>query len=150
MNFDNVRIDKSDLEKCRSITGGSLDILGQIKGNVKFPSSKHMYNCIFLISNNIQYDCVLGWDFLLANKLDLRHENSEGNSLYILRGLHGKMRVCAKQLPLGVKFTGVVDVNQAHTIASDILEFGREMESTLLFESHIKSLTHVTLSSEVV
>ena len=67
MDFNNVRIDKSDLEKCRSITGGSLDISGRIKGNIKFPSSKQMYSCKFLISNNIQYDCVLGWDFLVAN-----------------------------------------------------------------------------------
>ena len=28
MDFNNDRIDKSDLEKCRSITGGTLDILG--------------------------------------------------------------------------------------------------------------------------
>ena len=94
MDFNNVRIDKSELEKCRSITGGSLDILGRIKGNIKFPSSKLTYNCNFLISNNIQYDCVLGWDFLVANKLDLSRENSEGNSCYLLRGRHGKTQVC--------------------------------------------------------
>ena len=47
MDFSSVRIDKSDLEKCRSITGGSLHILGRIKGNIKFPSSKLTYNCNF-------------------------------------------------------------------------------------------------------
>ena len=150
MDFDNVRIDKSDLEKCRSITGGSLDILGRIKGNVKFLSSKHNYNCNILISNNIQYDCVLGWDFLVANKLDLRRENSEGNSLYLLGGLHGKTRVCAKQLSPDVEFTGVVDVNQAHTTASDIPEIGSEWETTLLFASGIKSPTNVTLANDVI
>ena len=41
--------------------------------------------------------------------------------------------------------TGVVDVNQTHETTSDIPEFGSEKESTLLFESQIKSPTHVTL-----
>ena len=108
MDFNNVRIDKSDLEKCRSITGGSLDISGRIKGNIKFPSSKQTYSCNSLISNNIQYDCVLGWDFLVANKLDLSRGNSEGNSCYLLRGRHGKTRVCAKQPSPDIEFTGVI------------------------------------------
>ena len=47
MDFSSVRIDKSDLEKCRPITGGALDILGRIKGNIKFPSSKLTCNCNF-------------------------------------------------------------------------------------------------------
>ena len=80
MECNNVRIDKSGLEKRRSITGGSLDILGRIKVNIKFPSSKQTYSCNFLISNNI-YDCVLGWDFLVANQLDLSRGNSDGNKV---------------------------------------------------------------------
>ena len=150
MDFSSVRIDKSDLEKCRSITGGSLDILGRIKGNIKFPSSKLTYNCNFLISNNIQYDCVLGWDFLVANKLDLIRENSEGNSCYLLRGRHGKTRVCAKQPSPDIEFTGVVDVNRTHEAAPGIPESGSEKESTLLFESRIRSPTHVTLVEDVM
>ena len=150
MDFNNDRIDKSDLEKCRSITGGTLDILGRIDGNLKFPASKQMYNCNFLICNNIQYDCVLGWDFLVANNLDLRRENSEGNSCYLLRGRHGKTQVCAKHPPSVFEFTGVVDVNQAHEAASDNTEFGSDKESTLLFESRIKSPTHVTLVKDVI
>ena len=150
MDFSSVRIDKSDLEKCRSITGGSLDILGRIKGNIKFPSSKLTYNCNFLISNDIQYDCVLGWDFLVANKLDLSRENSEGNSCYLLRGQHGKTRVCAKQPSPDIEFTGVVDVNRTHEAAPGIPESGSEKESTLLFESRIRSPTHVTLVEDVI
>ena len=148
VDFDNVRIDKSDLENCRSITGGSLNILGRIKGNVKFPSSKYRYNCNFLVSNNIQYDCVLGWDFLVAN--NLRREISEGNSSYLLVGVHGKTRVCVNQQSLDVQSSGVVDVNQAHTTPPDIPEFGSEGESTLLFESGIKSPTNVTLANDVI
>ena len=139
MDFSSVRVDKSDLEKCRSITGGSLDILGRLKGNIKFPSSKLTYNSNFLISNNIQYDCVLGWDFLVANKLDLSWENSEGNSCYLLRGQHGKTRVCAKQPSPDIERTGVADLNRTHEAAPGIPEFGSEKESTLLFESWIRS-----------
>ena len=150
MDFNNVRIEKSDLEKCRSITGGSLDISGRIKGNTKFPSSKQTYSCNFLISNNIQYDCVLGWGFLVANKLDFSRGNSEGNSYYLLRGRHGKTQVCAKQPSPDIEFTGVVDVNRTHETASDIPELGSEKESTLLFESRIKSPVHVTLVKDVI
>ena len=69
MDFNNVRIDKSDLEKCRSITGGSLDISGRIKGNIKFPSSMQTYSCNFLISKNIQYDYFILFYFILFYKI---------------------------------------------------------------------------------
>ena len=127
-----------------------MDISGRIKGNIKFPSSKQTYSCNFLISNNIQYDCVLGWDFLVANKLDLSRGNSEGNSYYLLRCRHGKTRVCAKQPSPDIEITGVVDVNRTHETASDIPELGNEKESTLLFESRIKSPVHVTLVKDVI
>ncbi len=65
-------------------------------------------------------------------------------------GLHGKTRVCAKQQSLDVQSSGVVDVNQAHTTPPDIPEFGSEGESTLLFESGIKSPTNVTLANDVI
>ena len=97
---------------------GDVRYFRWIDGNLKFPASKQMYNCNFLICNNIQYDCVLGWDFLVANNLDLRPENSEGNSCYLLRGRHGKTQVCAKHPPSVFEFTVVVDVNQAHEAAS--------------------------------
>ena len=113
-----LEIDKSDLEKCRSITGGSLDILGRIKGNIKFPSNNQTYSCNFLISNNIQYDCVLGWDFLVASKLDLSRGNSKGNSCYLLRGRHGRTRVCAKQ-PLLVLLTSTRRMKQ-HLISPSL------------------------------
>ena len=74
-----LEIDKSDLEKCRSITGGSLDILGRIKGNIKFPSR---------------------------------------NSCYLLRGRHGKTRVCAKQ-PLLVLLTSTRRMKQ-HLISPSL------------------------------
>ena len=76
--------------------------------------------------------------------------NSEGNSYYLLRGRHGKTRVCAKQPSPDIEFTGVVDVNRMHETASDISELGSEKESTLLFESRIKSPVHVTLVKDVI
>ena len=69
MDFNNVRIDKSDLEKCGSITGGSLDISGRIKGDIKFPSSKQTCSCNFLISNNIQL-CPGMVILIVANKFE--------------------------------------------------------------------------------
>ena len=145
MDFNDIRIDKSYLEKCRYITGGSLDISGRIKGNMKFPSSKQMYSCNFLISNNIQYDCVLGWDFLVTNKLDLSWGTSEENRCYLLSGRHGKTRVCAKQ-----PSPDIDDVNWTHETTSEIPRFGSEKESIYLFESWIKSPANVTLVKDVI
>ena len=84
------------------------------------------------------------------NGRDLRRGNSEGNSCYLLTGRHGKTRVCAEQPSSDIEFTGVVDVNRTHETASDIPEFGCEKESTLLFESRLKSPVHVTLVKDVI
>ena len=49
-----------------------------------------------------------------------------------------------------IEFTGVVDVNRMHEAAPGIPESGNEKESTLLFESRIRSPTHVTLVEDVM
>ena len=40
---------------------------------------KYLYHGNFLVSSNIRYDCVLGWDFLAANRLELIVKNVAGD-----------------------------------------------------------------------
>ena len=64
IDFNNTLINTTVAERCVSITGGSLNILGHVTAAVKFPKSKITYSGRFLVSNNISCDCVLGWDFI--------------------------------------------------------------------------------------
>ena len=50
------RVNKS-VERCNSITGDSLDIVGKINVNVNFSGSRYTYSNDFLISSNIAFDC---------------------------------------------------------------------------------------------
>ena len=59
-------------------------------GEVKFCKNKKTYVGNFLVCPNIGYDCVLGWDFLVHNNLDLRGEMFRGTRSYHLVGSHGK------------------------------------------------------------
>ena len=109
-----------------------------------------MYNSNFLISGTIRYDCVLGLDFLVANNLVLRRENVAGLNQYLLVGLHGKARICAKQLSPNVELTGVVDVkNTPAGAAPGVPESKCGGKPTLLFHPHTK-LTTVSLAHDVV
>ena len=45
-----------------SITGDPLNIKS------KFPRSKQKYEALFLVSDNIRHECVLGWDFLSSKR----------------------------------------------------------------------------------
>ena len=60
IDFDRKLIDTTVAERCVSITGGSLNILGHFSANVKFKKSGTAYMGRFLVSNNISYDFVLG------------------------------------------------------------------------------------------
>ena len=95
IDFDCRRVNKST-ERCNSITGDSLKIIGKINVNVNFSGSRHTYSNDFLISSNIEFDCVLGWDFLVNNHVDLRRGMLGGLSSYVLKGPHGKTSVCAE------------------------------------------------------
>ena len=64
IDFHSKLIDSTVGERCVSITGGSLNILRHLNANVKLMNSKTAYVGRFLVSDNISYDCVLGWDFL--------------------------------------------------------------------------------------
>ena len=82
IDFDRTLINTTVEERCVSITGGSLNILGHLNANVRFPKSKNVHEGQFLVSNNISYNCVLGWDFLKQNKLSLQGNFDSGISSY--------------------------------------------------------------------
>ena len=108
IDFDCRRVNKST-ERCNSITGDSLKIIGKINVNVNFSGSRHTYSNDFLISSNIEFDCVLGWDFLVNNHVDLRRSMLGGLSSYVLKGPHGKTPVCARVVPNETHLSGVVE-----------------------------------------
>jgi hypothetical protein len=74
----------------RAFKEDNLNILGQICTLVKFSNSKITYPSDFLVSDNIQYECVLGWDFINRNKLSLSKSPGKG---YFLVGRHGKTSI---------------------------------------------------------
>jgi hypothetical protein len=90
IDFNDSLLDKSNAQKCVSITGDNLNTLGQICTLVKFSNSKIAYPSDFLVSDNIQYECVLGWDFINRNKLSLSQGPGKG---YFLVGRHEKTSI---------------------------------------------------------
>ena len=89
-DFHYTSLAKSVEQQCVSITGDNLNILGQISTNVKFSYSKVLYSGDFLVSDNIQYECVLGWDFITRNRLMLSRNTRAG---YLLLRRRGKTRI---------------------------------------------------------
>ena len=61
---------------------------------VKFSNSKVTYASDFLVSDNIQYECVLGWDFINRHKLSITKGPGKD---YILVGRHGKASIRDKE-----------------------------------------------------
>ena len=55
-----------------------------------------MYHSSFLVTSNIPYDCVLGWDFIMQNKLGIRGECLGGRSSYQLVGPYGNTPIHAE------------------------------------------------------
>ena len=70
VDFDNKRL-KPDSISCVSITGNALNILGSFHTSVEL-NSRACFTAELLVSDNISYDCVLGWDFLFTHHLDLK------------------------------------------------------------------------------
>ena len=148
IDFDRKLIDTSVAERCVSITGGSLNILGHLCGNVKFMKSEKAYMGRFLVSDNISYDCVLGWDFLQQNKLSLNGDLTSWNSPYYLTGSHGRTKVILSSLPRGDLVTGVTEVSGVPAEGSP--ETRAEDNSTLLVQSSMKADIPVVLDESVV
>jgi hypothetical protein len=148
IDFEGNRVDKTD-ERCNSITGDSLNIFGKINANVNFTGSRYTYSAIpFIISSDIQFDCILGWDFLVNNNLDIQRDISGGTSFYSLKGPHGKMRVCAKAFSNANRLSGIVESKTS----TEKPDYGTEQgeDSYLLFQSQYKAPIEVYLSEDVV
>lgn len=56
IDMENDKLDTSVSERCISITGGSLNILGRMSATVKFGRSKKIYQGNVLVSTNISYE----------------------------------------------------------------------------------------------
>lgn len=87
IDFDDRYIKTFKKANCVSITGHSVHIQGSMSSPVKFLSSRLRYTGEFLVSDNIPYDCVLGWDFLSKHSLSLCRDVKLGS--YMLVGKHG-------------------------------------------------------------
>ncbi|CAB3982599.1 Hypothetical predicted protein [Paramuricea clavata] len=95
IDFDDRAIDKTIKQKCVSITGHNVNIQGHLSSTVKFLGSCASFNREFLVSNNIPYDCVLGWDFISQNNLSFCKDVNLGT--YIFVGKHGATPITNSQ-----------------------------------------------------
>ena len=76
-------------QRCFGITGQALQIEGTMQATLSFPGNgSFSYSGNFLISNHLfqPLQCVLGWDFLTSNGLNLL---CKGPGAYFLVGSHG-------------------------------------------------------------
>ena len=96
LDFDNNRLKPNSIS-CVSITGNSLNILGSFNTSVEL-NSRACFTAEFFVSDNISYDCVLGWDFLLTHHLDLRGITLGDRCLYHLVGPHGTTPIIASYI----------------------------------------------------
>ena len=90
--FDKMRplpVISNSISSCISITGEPLKIEGTIHTQLSFPcSGSAPYSGIFLVSSNLfqPLQCILGWDFLTHNSLQLSCTES---GVYSIVGAHG-------------------------------------------------------------
>ena len=82
--------------------------LQQICTLVKFSNSKITYPSDFLVSDNIQYECVLGWDFINRNKLSLSKGPGKG---YFLVRHHAKTSIRDNLESMMANLVGVTPVS---------------------------------------
>ena len=60
--------------KCISITVHTVNIQGHQSRTVKFLGPRAWFKGEIFVNNNIPYECVLGWDFLLGHLIrNMRH-----------------------------------------------------------------------------
>ena len=79
----------TDTQNCISITGQPLQVSGTTPLELSFPCSGSVaYSGNFLVSSTLfaPLQCVLGWDFLTSNGLQL---SFDGDGAYFLVGVHG-------------------------------------------------------------
>lgn len=118
-SFHNTSLDKSNEQQYVSITGDNLNILGQISTNVKFSNSKVTYSSDFLVSNNIQYECVLGWDFVNRNGLAITRAARE---CYLLVGCHGKTPIRDNLESTTANPVGVTNTHEQYSLTDRLCQ----------------------------
>ena len=121
--------------------------MGKLNASIKFIGSRYSYSDNFLVSSDIQFDCILGWDFLVNNQLTVQRDTSEGISFYSLTGPHGKTWVCAKAVSNAMHLSGVVE---SGATTNKIPDCGMEnsTDSYLLYQSQYKVPIEVYLSDD--
>ena len=113
---------------------------------VRLIRSKYVYEGNFLISSTIPYDCVLGWDFVVSNKLDLHVTGREGDQYYCLVGPHGTTPISAARPPQEVHLSRVVEAG----LRSPEPAGPTGGSDTLLVQSRLKGPTSVKLVGDIV
>ena len=148
IDFEGTRLVKVN-EQCKSITGDPLNLAGKLNASIKFIGSRYSYSDSFLVSSDIQFDCILGWDFLVNNQLTVQRDISGGISFYSLTGPHGKTRVRAKAVSNATHLSGVVE---SGATTNEIPDCGMEngTDSHLLYQSQYKAPIEVYLSGDIV
>ena len=87
------------------------------------------------MSDNIHHECVLGWDFLSSNGLDLKAENHRGSTSfrYYVHSRHGTSPVLSRA-PSGSHTSGVSEQSKV----------------SVLSQSQVRGSVPVTLSQNTV
>ena len=145
-DFDGGRLDTSQSHRCTSITGGDLNIAGTISTIVTFSRSKHNYHSSFLVSSNIPYDCVLGWDFITQHKLSIRGDCLGGRSHYQLVGTYRKIPINAEHPAMNVESNGVV-ITEANSPVVSPSEASKT--NAVLVQSQLKGVSKVIVPEGV-
>ncbi len=111
-----------------------------------FSRSKHNYHSSFLVSSNIPYDCVLGWDFITQHKLSVHGDFLGGRSRYQLVGTYGKIPIHAEHPAMKVQSNGVVitEVNSPVVSPSE-----GSKTNAVLVQSQLKGVNKVILPEGV-
>ena len=97
--FDAIRPNPELVEthqRCFGITGEQLRVEGIVQASLSFSSSAlSLYTGEFFISDHLfqPLQCILGWDFLTSNQLQLLYK---GQGAYFLVGKHGETPLAPK------------------------------------------------------
>lgn len=136
LDFDSCKL-KPDSINCVSITGNALNILCSF--NAKF-NTKSCFPAEFLVSDNISYDCILEWDFLVNNRFNLRGITLGNRWSYYLIGAHGETPIIADHVLRHTQpLSGVVRNAEP--------QLGHNQ--ALFVESQLKAKTRVVLDEDI-
>lgn len=138
-DFDNSFCKQVESARFVSITGDPLDIKCSVSCNLNFCKSKYNYRGSFLVSSNIRYDCVLGWDFLVSNKLELSANTCAGKHSYFVKGPHGVSPILSQSPSAGAHLAGVARESSPQSSKS----------SSVLTESKHRGAVSVTLLDNI-